>query len=97
MIKKIAQVITIIFLLFIFLIIYIRINENYYESKFNNEKINTSVNEVKKRWGHPDKEFLYLDTNQIHLKYKKGILGWNTYIFIFNKSDSLLVKKGIDD
>ena len=78
-------------------IVIVRINENYYESRFDKTKINSHISVIKSNWGSPNDEFQYSNTKKYVVKHKKGILGWNTYIFIFDKSDSLLIEKHIDD
>lgn len=72
-------------------------NEGHYESKFDNTKLNTNIETVKSSWGIPSDEFLYKEKNKYVLKYEKGILGWNTYIFLFDKEKNILVEKYIDD
>lgn len=95
--KKIMKLLLSILIFTLSFIILIRINESHYESKFDKTKINLHLSTIKSNWGSPNDEFQYENTNKYIVKYKKGILGWNTYIFIFNTSDSLLIEKHIDD
>lgn len=83
--------------LFIIIFCTISCGDSYME-KYDKVSINQNLEQIKQDWGKPDKEFFCKECdNMIVLKYKKDILGWNTYIFLFNNEDSLLVKKAIDD
>lgn len=76
----------------------IRINNSLYHKRFLNIDLGTKITFVKKMWGNPSYEFVCKNCdNNIVLKYKKDITGWNTYIYVFDKKDSLLIKKTIDD
>lgn len=96
--KKVMQFIVVLFfvVLVIFLIDYIKSNQ--YQNKFEEIKINTHLKTIVNDWGSPNSDFIYEDlNNSIIYKYEKDFLGWNTYIFIFNPKDSLLIRKHIDD
>jgi hypothetical protein len=85
--------------IFILTLIFIKFEENHYEKKFEQTKIQTSITKLKSEWGVPDDEFILENYNfdKRVLKYKRGILGWNTYVFLFEKNDTVLVSKSIDD
>lgn len=95
--KKIIKILLFFLGIFILLIVVIRLNENHYKSKFDNTKINTSFEMVKSDWGVPSDEFMYKEKDKYVLKYKKGIIGWNTYIFLFDEKKTYLIEKYIDD
>jgi|GEM_PF-5740558 len=97
-IKKTALFFLALFLFLLITFIIIRINENNHLERFEKTKINSSIESIKNIWGEPD----YCSTdnqrpNLLVIKYKKGILGWNTYIFLINKTDKKLHSKYIDD
>jgi hypothetical protein len=96
--KRIIKIIAVFFFVLVILFIVDFINNNHYKSKFESIKTNTHLKTIIKDWGNPDSEFIYKDlNNSIIYKYKKDYIGWETYIFVFNPKDSLLVSKNIDD
>ncbi len=96
--KKFIKIVIVLFFVVVILFVIDFINNNRYENKFKEVKINTHLKSIINDWGNPNKEFIYKDlNNSIVYKYKKDYLGWDTYIFIFNSKDSLLVSKNIDD
>jgi hypothetical protein len=96
--KKIIKIITVFFLILIILFIIDFINNYHYKSKFESIKPNTHLKTIESDWGSPDISFIYKDlNNSIIYKYKKDYIGWETYLFVFNPKDSLLVSKNIDD
>ena len=96
--KKIRILFSVTLLILFGFILIIRINNSYYSKKFENILAKSKINDVKKEWGIPDEEYICKDCdNNIVLKYRKDITGWNTYVFVFDKTNNLLVKKTIDD
>jgi hypothetical protein len=98
MIYKIVKAFSFIIVFLILFLLAYRLVSYHYLVTFENINIGDHLEKVKKKWGHPDIEFIYKDLNDcIIYKYKKDPLGWDTYIFIFDPIDSLLVSKNIDD
>lgn len=95
--RKFVKILCILFGLIFLFIFSIRINESYFKSKFENTKLNTNIQSVKSDWGNPNDEFMYEEKDKYVLKYKKGILGWKIYIFLFDIEKNILVEKYIDD
>lgn len=96
--KKIIKLIAVFLLILIILSVIDFINNNIYKSKFESIKPNTHLKTIIHDWGNPDTKFIYKDLdNSIIYKYQKDYIGWDTYIFVFNPKDSLLVSKNIDD
>lgn len=72
------------------------VREKYYANKFNNTKLNVSIEELKNDWGNPDYEFVpEKKTDSRVIKYDKSIFG--QYIFLSDEKDKLITKKAFDD
>ncbi len=96
--KKLIKILSVFFILFILILVYDFLNNKHYKEKFEQTKTNSHLKEVVQNWGNPDREFIYKELdNSIIYKYKKDLMGWDTYIFVFNPKDSILVSKNIDD
>lgn len=72
------------------------LSQRFYHKKFEKTETNSSINSTIKEWGKPSEQFYYGE-DEIVFFYKKDWLGWEKYAFVFNKKDSLLVRKSIDD
>ena len=97
--KKFIKITIILFSFILILLILIDfINSNFYHNKFESIKPNTHLKKLINEFGKPDSEFIYKElNNNIVYKYNKDFIGWETYIFVINPKDSLLVSKHIDD
>ena len=92
------KILSIFFKLIFLLFVYDFFNNKHYKEKYEKTKIKVHLKEVVRNWGKQDREFIYEDlNNSIVYKYKKDLINWDTYIFIFNPKDSLLVSNNIDD
>jgi hypothetical protein len=76
--------------------IYIYVNLYYYHKKFNEVKASNNIKIIEKEWGKPDGICYYQNGNQIVFMYKKSSIGAEC-TFFFNKKDSILVKKNIEN
>jgi uncharacterized protein YxeA len=98
--KKILKILVVTLLILIiatfFIYILIATNSYYYHNKFDKVKIDDRIKVVVKEWGNPDKQFNY-GKDEIVLFYRKDWLKWEKCVFVFNKKDSLLVRKYIGD
>ena len=93
---KVSKLIAVIFILIVVFSVVDLVRNN--NKKFEETKINTHIKNIIADWGNPDKKFIYKDlNNSVVYKYEKDYLGWETYIFVFNPKDSLLVSKYLDD
>lgn len=96
---KLLVFLTILVIVFVSLILFIRIQEAHYMKQFQQIKNGSSISMVEQKWGKADSNFSNANygSDKRILYYKKGVLGWRTYVFIFTKQDSILVNKVIDD
>lgn len=94
--RKIALIVSIIIICIFILYVLDSKNKNFYHKKFEDAEPNCNMKSIIKKWGEPSEKFDY-DNDEIVFFYKKDWLGWEKYVFVFNKRDSLFVRKSIDD
>ena len=96
--NKIFYITCLLFILVIIALLFISLNEKSYSEKYEETKINQEVLTILQDWGEPDSfETDFQRDSLILITYKRGILGWDTYIFLVDKKSLKLRYKYIDD
>jgi len=91
--KALITILLLLAIIFISMVSYERLLMRRYEET----KLQISVNELKKSWGNPDNDFICKDCAEDRVLIYKTVTGFTQYVFKFDKNSKLLVQKYAED